>query len=268
MNQDIINNINSLPPLPETVIAINEFKKSQDKSPQDLVKIINKDPLILSTLLKASNSAMFGFKNRITTAQMAVSLVGVGFSISIIISSSIKNLVKPDLDAYGIDSKHFLETSNLSSIFMKNWCKSMDSSMCERLILPSFLHEIGKFIISMTLKSNTQDKEFLAAIKKDTDIAKVEEEFLKTSTSKVTAAIFEYWGLDLKLMNDIKYIDMIEDAPEENKKYSQALYINKKVCSLSTALNDEVIEEILKDADRFGFDRDVLEENIKLLSEI
>ena len=98
MNEDILNQINELPPLPQTVLHIDEFKRKADKSPPELAAIIGKDPLILSTLLKVSNSAMFGFKKRIETPQMAVSLLGVNFTISLALGSAIKNLVETSLE--------------------------------------------------------------------------------------------------------------------------------------------------------------------------
>ncbi|MFY4818815.1 HDOD domain-containing protein, partial [Aliarcobacter butzleri] len=61
---NILNKIDSLPPLPKTIIEVEEFRKKPNKEIADLLKIIEKDALIVSTLLKISNSAMFGFRSR------------------------------------------------------------------------------------------------------------------------------------------------------------------------------------------------------------
>ncbi|MBE0496624.1 MAG: HDOD domain-containing protein, partial [Campylobacterales bacterium] len=83
MNHNVLTQIDSLPPLPQTVLDIDGFKRKEDKSPPELAKIVGKDPLVFSTILKVANSAMFGFKKRIETPQMAVSLLGVNFTISL-----------------------------------------------------------------------------------------------------------------------------------------------------------------------------------------
>jgi HD-like signal output (HDOD) protein len=64
-SSSILEKIESLPPLPKTIIDIEEFRKKYDKEAADLLKIIEKDALIISTLLKISNSAMFGFRSKV-----------------------------------------------------------------------------------------------------------------------------------------------------------------------------------------------------------
>ena len=97
MNDKLIAKIDSLPPLPQTAIDIDRFKNSADKDPKTLIEIVQKDPLIVSTLLKVSNSAMFGFKKRIESAQMAVNLLGVNFTVSLALGSAIKNCIETSL---------------------------------------------------------------------------------------------------------------------------------------------------------------------------
>ena len=58
MNDKIIQKIESLPPLPKTVLEVEEFRKKQDKELSELLRIIEKDALIVSTLLKIANSAI------------------------------------------------------------------------------------------------------------------------------------------------------------------------------------------------------------------
>ncbi len=65
MTEVLSKKIDSLPPLPKTIIDLEEFKKSPNKDLEVLDKIIEQDPLIVATLLKVSNSAMFGFNNKV-----------------------------------------------------------------------------------------------------------------------------------------------------------------------------------------------------------
>jgi HD-like signal output (HDOD) protein len=69
MTSKILEKIESLPPLPKTIIEIEEFRKKQDKELSELLQIIEKDALIVSTLLKIANSAMFGFRTKVEHLQ-------------------------------------------------------------------------------------------------------------------------------------------------------------------------------------------------------
>lgn len=246
MHNDILAHIDSLPPLPQTVIHIEEYKNKEDKSPQELAQIIGKDPLILSTLLKVSNSAMFGFKKRIETSQMAVSLLGVNFTISLALGSAIKNLVETSLEPYGTNSDKFLDSASQTIIMASRLANEIDPELKDRLLLPAFLLETGKFIISRVLKEKDQVNEFYEEVKDTTNIAEVEKKFIGVSTSIITAAIFEKWELSQTLIDDIRYVD--EPSHPENKSLlvSQIIHIANKVCNIVHPFQEDSIKEALE----------------------
>ena len=97
-SNNILEKIESLPPLPKTIIEIEEFRKKLNKEAIDLLNIIEKDALIISTLLKISNSAMFGFRSKVETPSRAVNLLGINFTISIAIGGTVQNLLMTKLD--------------------------------------------------------------------------------------------------------------------------------------------------------------------------
>ena len=246
MNNDILAQIDSLPPLPQTVIHIEEFKNKEDKSPPELALIISKDPLILSTLLKVSNSAMFGFKKKIETPQMAVSLLGVNFTISLAIGSAIKNLIETSLEPYGADSDKFLETASQAIIMASRWASEIDIGLRDRLLLPTFLLETGKFIIARIIKEQGLSDEFYAEVKESVDIASVEQKYLGTSTSIITAAIFEKWGLSETLVNDIRYVDEPNHPENKSLVVSQIIHVVNKVCNIVHPFKEEAIASAIE----------------------
>ena len=63
MLENILEKIESLPPLPQTIEKIENFRKKKNKEIEELVKIIEKDALVITTLLKISNSSLFGFRS-------------------------------------------------------------------------------------------------------------------------------------------------------------------------------------------------------------
>ena len=107
-SNNILEKIESLPPLPKTIIEIEEFRKKLNKEAIDLLNIIEKDALIISTLLKISNSAMFGFRSKVETPSRAVNLLGINFTISIAIGGTVQNLLMTNLEPYGINSDDFM----------------------------------------------------------------------------------------------------------------------------------------------------------------
>lgn len=254
MNQNLISKIDSLPPLPQTAIDINNFKNKADKSPPELVKIVEKDPLIVSTLLKVSNSAMFGFKKKIESAQMAVSLLGVNFTISLALGSAVKNCVETSLEPYGVSTEKFLDNAALSSSFAAKWVAKVDPSLQNRIVLPAFLLKTGKFIISMAIIEDAKVEEFQASIKNSVNTGEIEMEYVGATTPMVTAAVFKHWQLDESLVFDLENIQNIFENTGEDLKISQMLYIINTLCNISDPLNEESKAHAYECAKTFGLD--------------
>ena len=126
---EVMKQIDSLPPLPQTVMELESFKKSSTHEIGDLIKIIEKDPLIVSTLLKVSNSAMFGFVSKIETPSRAVNLLGINFTLSIAIASSISKIINTDLSCYGKTSDDFIKIANMQSNFINVWFGKIDKNL-------------------------------------------------------------------------------------------------------------------------------------------
>ena len=267
MKQALTDKIDSLPPLPETIIELEDFKKSTDKDPETLLKIIEKDPLIISTLLKVSNSAMFGFNSSIETLSRALGLLGVNFTLSIAFGSAIKNSLDTDLKAYDLHSDDFMRISNMASNLVSLWISRVDFNLKEELLLPVFLQETGKFILSDLAKDKGVVEEFLAKAKSSEDIAALEMEYFNLTTSEVTAAIFKHWKLSDNLIGMIEYVDDIDNCPEKYKKESQILNVAKTACNIMNPLSDEACEKAIKKATEFGLDLSPLKKAIEKMQD-
>lgn len=100
MLEEIIEKINNLPPLPRTINEIEKFRKKSEKNSEELLRIIEKDALVVSTLLKIANSAMFGFRSKIETPSRIINLLGIKFTVYIAINETIQNILRTDLEPY------------------------------------------------------------------------------------------------------------------------------------------------------------------------
>ncbi|MCK5110869.1 MAG: HDOD domain-containing protein [Arcobacteraceae bacterium] len=267
MDTTLADKIDSLPPLPKTILDLEEFKKSTTKSPEDLLIIIEKDPLIVSTLLKVANSAMFGFNSSIETLSRALGLLGVNFTLSIAFGSAIKNSLDTDLKAYDLNSDDFMRISNMASNLISLWISRVDFNLKEELLLPVFLQETGKFIISDLAKEQKKTDDFLKTLRNNSDIPKIEKEFFDITTSQITAAIFKHWKLSDKLISMIEYVDDIDNCPDNYKKEAQILHIAKIACNVMDPLSDKSCEDAIKKAGQFGLNTSALKKAIEKMQD-
>lgn len=266
-SNNILQKIESLPPLPKTVIEIEEFRKKVNKEAIELLNIIEKDALIISTLLKISNSAMFGFRSKVETPSRAISLLGINFTISIAIGGTVQNLLMTKLEPYGINSDDFMRASNISSTLANLWLSKIDFDLKEEILLPALLQETGKFILADLILSEKKSDLFKSKISSGNSVKDVEMELLGVTTSQITAQIFRHWKLSDNLINMIEYVDDISKASPEYVKKSQILDIIKTACNVNNPLSEENVSIAIKKATAYGFDAKILKTAIETLQD-
>jgi len=263
MKKLIIQEIDSLPALPKSILELEEFRKMPNQEPMDLLKIVEKDPLLITTILRVANSAMFGFVSKVDTPQRAISLLGINFTISIALGTAMQNLVNTDLSAYDSTIEDFIFSSNLASSFVLNWVSKIDINLKDQLILPAFLQEVGKFVISQVIIQSGKKDQFIDKLQINKNISSVEKQFLGFSCARITANIFKHWNLSHDLIFTIGFVEDLSNCPKEFLLKVKILEIIKILCDLRTPLSEQNIQRALNKADQYGLNSKLLIQSIE-----
>ncbi|MCT7520736.1 HDOD domain-containing protein [Aliarcobacter cryaerophilus] len=260
--EDVLRRVESLPPLPRTIVLIEEYRRDNEKEIDKLHNIISKDALIVTNLLRIANSAMFGFRSKIETPLRAISLLGINFTISIAISASSQKILVNSLSPYGLTNDTFMNSSNMASVLASLWLEKIDEKLKDEIILPALLLDIGKFILSDLIVSEHLDKEFKIKIDEGIAIEDLEKEYFGFTSSFVTAKIFKHWRLNPNLVTSIEFVDDLENAPEEFKEKAKILDVIKTATCIKEPLSNNSIKKALEKAKKYGFDTKILENAI------
>ncbi len=266
MLENILDKIESLPPLPQTIEEIESFRKKKDKEVDELTKIIEKDALVITTLLKTANSSLFGFRSKVESVGRVINLLGINFTVYVTISETINNLLATDLTPYNIKSEDFINASTASSNLVNLWVGKIDTEIKDDILLASILQETGKFILSELIISRGLLEEFTQKLQSE-DIVDIERELLKMTTSQVTAEIFKYWKLSDELVHMIEFVDDVKNCKAEYKQKAQYLDVIKTACNASSLLSDKSIEKALKKAEAYNFEIEPLKKAIQILQD-
>ncbi len=265
---ELIKRVELLAPLPKTVIEIEKFKNSNNYEVKDLAKIIEQDPLTVSLILKTANSPLYGFASRIDNLNRAIGLLGINFTISIAMGSGVKKALNGELGAYGVKNDTFLEIASMQSNLVNHWIGKVDAKLKEELILPAFLQESGKFLLSGVLKDEGKEGQFLDQIsQRFQSIAEVEREFLETTTAEVTSSIFKHWNIAPNIINTIKYTDDPSKAPSAFEKQAKILSIVKLVCNMARPFDQACIDSAVAKIPEYGLDLPAFQSALEKLRE-
>ena len=260
MKSSLVESIKSLPALPKTIVEMQQVCANPEAAINDLVGVVEKDPMIVANLLKAANSPLYCFGKEIKNVSQAVSLFGMSMTRSIAIGNSVRKLLNVDMEPYGITSEKFADVSNQQAVLMHNWYAKIDRKKMEDLFLASFLQETGKIIIASDIIKEDLLFNFKSEIETTNNIPQVEFSYVEETTATVTAAIFEHWKFDETFVEMIRFSDTYQKAPEEIKEYATALNIVKTIVPINAPFSDQSITFGLRKASDAGYDHEMLED--------
>lgn len=240
MDENILRKIKSLPPLDDTIILIQRICTDKNSSLGDLVKVVEKDPMLTANILKSSNSPLYGFSREIKNISHAISLFGMATVRGFALSSAIKQSMKINFTPYNITNGRFLEISTYQSALMFNWYGKVDRSLLDILQPASFLMEVGKVVLANILIENNTYAPFLERIKSIRtlfELSELEQQTHGITSEEVTAKIFEQWNLEEELVEAIRFCADPEHAPVAIRPLALPLHVVKTAVNILDQLS-------------------------------
>ena len=267
MNEAILKQIKQLPPLPETAIKIEAVYQDQNSTFEDMVKILEKDPLLTADILKSANSPLYGFSREITNVSQAVSLFGMGTIRGFALASIISKSFTLDLTPYGISNAQYAKRAENQNALVTGWYIRKNPKILGVLSAAAFLNDIGKVLIARLLKEENLADEFLQKVKENPNTTEVEQEVINLDTAHVSAQIFNHWRFEEALIDTIKDSDQPEASQIPDKLAVKSLHVIKTAVTLNGNITPESIETAKELITKYDLDLESFEKSIANFSE-
>jgi len=255
MTEDILKKIKQLPPLPESAMQIEAVYQDPNSSFNDMVKILEKDPLLTADILKAANSPLYGFSREINAISQAVGLFGMGTVRGFALASIVKKSFALDLSPYGINNDMFSQLSKKQHALVTAWCVRKENKLMGILSPAAFLVEIGKVIIAQQIMAEGKEAEFRDALKELQDVEAAERAIVGTDTPEVSATIFKMWKFEEGLVDTIaNCLDPEKADNDEDKKAAQILHVVRIAIPINGVATDESIAAAKELIEKYSLD--------------
>ena len=256
MNEKLLQQIKQLPPLPESAMQIEAVYQDPNSTFNDMVKIVEKDPLLTADILKAANSPLYGFSREINAIGQAVGLFGMGTVRGFALASIVKKSFSLDLSAYGITNVQYAELSKKEHALVTSWYMKKDPKLLGILSPAAFLVEIGKVLISQYLVQENLQQQFKDAFQELQNVEAAELQVIGVHAPEVSATVFTHWKFEEKLVETIRYCVDPQNAPEETKKAAQSLHVVRVAVPMDGIITQESIAKAKILVDQYGLDMD------------
>lgn len=267
MTDAMLRQIKQLPPLPETAMQIEAVYQDPDSTFNDMVVILEKDPLLTADILKAANSPLYGFSREINAISQAVGLFGMGTVRGFALASIVKKSFTLNLHPYGISNSQFSNLSKYQHALVTAWYLRKDPKLAGTLSPAAFLVEIGKVLIAQYLVSEDRVDEFKGKIAESDTVEAAEQEMCDCDTPEVSANIFEHWRFEPALINTIRYASDPTKAPEENATAAKVMHVVRTAVPINGVIDDASETAAKALVSEYGFDMEGFEKAINVIKE-
>ena len=258
MTKTLLENIEAIPALPESVQEVERIYHDVDSTFEDMQKAIEKDPLLTANILRIVNSPAYGMKSKITSIKQAISLLGKDAVRTFVLASAVDSNFEIDLSPYNMTKEEFALACDRQLSLTINWLIRKESKNLAILAPAAFLVDIGRVIIAKTLVEDDKVDIIQQALLAGEDIASAEKTACGAQTTDVTATLFHRWGLDPEIVHIIRYSDDPEGTgPDEQrmaaelKAVRETVMPNGEITDDSIATAKETIEEFELDLESY-----------------
>ena len=259
----LIARVDSLPPLPESVLKIEKLFLTSSPDIDEVVKIIESDPSLTADILAKVNAPFYGFSRSIVSILQAVTLFGSTQIRSIVLSSSIQRNFDIDLSPYDISTSDFSKISTMQSELIFQWYMSVDIDIARSITPIAFLMEIGKVLIAKDVLENDKTEEFSNDINNYEDISYVENIHAMMTTAQINAIIFKHLNLNDIFSECMKYLDNEKEIPQNLKDMVIALQAVRKAVNIHNQLNEESIGNAITLLEKNSYNTDSFTRAVK-----
>lgn len=209
--QQILDDINDIPPLPEVATKVMELTNDPDVSASELNKVISKDEALTANLLKLCNSSYYGLPRVISSVTQAIMYLGFQTVRNMVLSSTIDQVLKGyDLSMYNYEKgglgKHSFATAVASQVVSKQ----LRPGLRDTAFTAGLLHDVGKIILGKYIQEHKS--ELLALSDSEIVTREGEKKVFGADHAEVGARIADNWNFPQELTLAIGFHHLPEEA--------------------------------------------------------
>lgn len=262
-------NTNSLPPISSVGQRILSIDLDSDKGENELLGLIESDPLIVARIVGIANSPLFGVGKKICSAREAVIRLGLNRVKSIATSIAIMSPIKMR-DGKNFSAKNIWKHSLSIAMGMRTLAQKLPHRLRpsdDMVFLSGLLHDIGYLALAYFDPHNFDA--FLESVEANPEqsFAEAEMNLFGMSHAALGGLIAKSWNLPPEVIAVIdKHHQLI--AEDEDELLTMLLQLVEKMIGASTLFEGESIvsEQVEQDyIDRLGLSFEDMESTAEML---
>jgi putative nucleotidyltransferase with HDIG domain len=200
--EKLIQEIDSIPPLPTTVTRALQVIADHNSSAKELAVVLAEDQSITATLLKYANSAYYGMGRKVSTVSEAIVILGFSTIRSMLLAASVQQVVDKEISGYALARGELWRHSIQCAVIAKNLAKKCKFSQAEQVFVAGLIHDIGKVVLNNYVSE--QYGEIIQIVEQEQiPFMDAEKRILSFDHAEVGSRLAEKWNLPAELVDAI-----------------------------------------------------------------
>jgi len=195
--------VEQMPAFPESVRKILTLTRDAICAPKDLVRVINRDPVVTVKVLRVVNSAYYGLAKQITSVDHAV--VFLGFN-------TIKNLalgiaaigMLPNNALAGFDGQRYLLHSFATAALARQLAHRLMGGDVHDCFIAGLLHDFGKVVVAQFMP-NEYRRAVEMSLWQEMPLHQTLTEVIGVDHAALGAMLAEKWRFAPELVETIRF---------------------------------------------------------------
>lgn len=190
--REILGRIGSLPALPTLYMELVEVLHRPNARVEEIARIISQDIGMSTKVLQLVNSTMFGISRHVTTLQTAVTLLGVNFISSLVLTAEVFRAYESRSE----EARQRMAALQRHSLLVADVAASLvsDGRQAESAYIAGMLHDVGRLAMMDGLPEEFQ-RICEVAEERGVSMHEVEQEVLGVTHTQVGAYLLRLWHL-------------------------------------------------------------------------
>jgi putative nucleotidyltransferase with HDIG domain len=190
--RDVLGRISSLPVVPGLYMRLVELLNRPNVRVDEIAAVISQDIGMSTKVLQLVNSTMFGISRHVTTLQTAVTLLGVNFITSLVLTAEVFRAYQdrgsdPALDLVSLQ-RHSLLVADIAASL------ATDGRQAETAYIAGLLHDVGRLALMDGLPREHAEISRMAR-EREMALHDAEMEVLGVTHTQIGAYLLRLWHL-------------------------------------------------------------------------
>ncbi len=201
---DMVAAVNELPPMPHLVTKVIDLLSDPNSRTSELVEVLSRDPVLVSRLIRVSNSALYSRGHETTSLEQAVVRLGTKTIRSLVMAASMRSLFPVDKTNVGSWGQSLWQHSIECGLASRRVAKTVGYHDPEEAFVAGVLHDMGKVVILLH-----RPDDFRAVLKEQSatqdSFAATERKILGFDHTEVGELLLEKWRMPENLIACVKF---------------------------------------------------------------